>query len=1115
MASPEIFVPNEQLRLARNLKGWTQAELAEQVGTSFEIVSRWERGISIPGPYFRKRLCLVLGKTAEELGLVGGRIEPLTLPPPPLVALASSHVDEEKAIVTHLKASLQDHGITTWGSRQIGKWGGEHSRKATREVIRAAQVILVILSPEARTSRHVRQTLELVSMYDRRVYGIWIEGEDWQACLPKGSVAQLILIDARNGDGTMLLREVTRVLEQSELAASIPSVSTTPARSETETSTTIPPRNPYKGLQAFQSEDRHDFFGREAWIDEITFALKSCLDAEQSNSQGGRLLTITGPSGSGKSSLVLAGLLPYLQAGKLQGSERWVYLDPIVPGAHPLESIALALAAHLPDRSLQTLHEDLKSDSARGLHLLATALIKQRETKVVLFVDQFEELFSPSTAEEERQHFIDLLVTAVTEPHGPIIVILTLRADFSDRPMHYPELYRLLTAYQKAILPMEISDLRAIIERPAALPDVQLTFEGDLMGDLLFAAQGQPGSLPLLEFTLTQLFAQRRGHTLTLQAYQEMGGIKGTLARHAEETYASLPSDEHRRLARVLFLRLIQPGMTEQDTTRRRASLSELHLANPHETIMLEEVTRAFITARLLTASTIAGVVMVEVSHEAVIREWPRLTNWLGEAREDIRLQQTLSQDAAAWELHGRSGDRLYRGSQLRDARAWAARNTPSRSELAFLRASGRQRVRFLISVFAVCLLLLSLVAVATQLGLNQPPDATHVTNLQDGGPGSLRWAIGNAPAGSTITFDEMLQGKTIKLTSGDLQITRNLRIQGLSTGGMTISSDSDSGNKSIIVTNNAVVTISNVSFKGMAYGTDRPAIINSATLTLMNSTISGYFTSSYGPNDIQGGGITNSGRLTLINSTVEDNESDGGTGGGGILNSNPGVLTLVNSTVTGNRTAGNGGGILASGIITVTNSTIAGNHAEDGGGIYNSGMLTVTNSTISDNNSDGKGGGIFNLQGPDAQIAITFCTIYGNKADSEGGGIINDTSNNQLVMSNSIVAGNTAFAGSDIAGPLTSNGYNLVQDTAGAIFHSNSQHATDVIVAPHTDLRIDSQLSGRIPQTHDLLPGSPAIDKIPFNACHVNDITTDQRGVKRPDGHEDRCDIGAYEYSD
>lgn len=1111
--SSEKFVPNERLRHVRNLKGWTQAELAEQVGTSFEIVSRWERGISMPSPYFRKRLCAVLGKTADELGLVGGSAEPVTLPSSPLVALASSYVDEEKGIVTHLKISLQNRGITVLSSGQIGKWGGEQPQKTMREVIRAAQMILVILSPEARTSRHVRQTLELASMYERGVYGIWIEGEDWQACLPKGNAAISTPIDARSGDGTMLLGEVIRILEREEPAADIPSVSPS-AQPEAEAFTPIQPRNPYKGLQAFQREDRQDFFGREAFIDELTAALKSCLDAEQSSTRGARLLTITGPSGSGKSSLVLAGLLPSLQAGKLPGSETWVYLDPIVPRVHPLESLALALSAHLPDRSLQTLHEDLESDSAHGLHMLAMALVKQRETKVVFFVDQFEELFSPSTTEQERQYFIDLLVTAVTEPCGPTIVILTLRADFSDRPMHYPELYRLLTARQKAVLPMEISDLRAIIERPAALPDVQLTFEADLVGDLLFEAQGQPGSLPLLEFTLTQLFARRRGHTLTLQAYHELGGVKGTLARHAEEIYASLPSEEHRRLAQVLFLRLIQPGMTEQDTTRRRASLAELQLVNPHETIMLEEVTRTFITARLLTASTIAGVAMVEVSHEAVIREWPRLVGWLREAREDIRLQQTLSQDAAAWERQGKSADHLYRGSRLREARAWAARNTPSRSELAFLRAGTLQRRRFHAGVLAVCLLFLSLATVAVQFGLNQPPDPTRVTNLEDNGPGSLRWAVDNAPSGSTITFNERLRGQTITLSSGDLQITRNIRLIGPGEEGLTISSDQN--NESVMVFPGVVVTVSNVRFQGTIGEGSNSGITNAGTLTLINSTVSDYYVMSAMDNP-QAGGITNAGTLTLINSIVADNHNDGDTGGSGIINAERGMLTLINSTVEGNASGnGDGGAILNAGTLALINSTVARNASKsgNGGGIENAGTLTLTNSTIWGNSSLVDGGGISN-EGSAAQTTLTFCTIDNNRAGDRGGGIWNGAGSQHLVARNSIIAGNTAFASPNIAGRLTSKGYNLLQDTAGAVFTANTQHTTDVVLAPHTSLQIDSRLSGRLPQTLALLPGSPATDAIPLDACSLKTAPTDERGVKRPDGHERMCDIGAYEYSD
>ena len=244
----------------------------------------------------------------------------------------------------------------------------------------------------------------------------------------------------------------------------------------------------------------------------------------------------------------------------------------------------------------------------------------------------------------------------------------------------------------KAIFPMEVGDLRAVIEQPAALPDVQLTFEGNLVGDLLFDAGGEVGALPLLEFTLDQLFQRREGHRLTLSAYQEIGGVKGALAKHAEATYAQLPSDEHRKMARALFLRLIDPGTTEQDSTRRRAALSELELPNPEQTAMMREVADAFIIARLLTTSEVAGNTTIEVSHEALIREWNHLTAWLHEAREDIALQQAIATDTAEWQHRDRPSDRLYHGTHLTEVQAWAERNTPSRNEVAFIEAAIAER---------------------------------------------------------------------------------------------------------------------------------------------------------------------------------------------------------------------------------------------------------------------------------------------------------------------------------------------------------------------------------------------------------------------------------------
>src|SRR5437588_726117 len=219
MINPEEVVPNERLRHARLLKGWSQAELAEQVGTSFEMVSRWERGVTVPSPHYRKRLYAVLGKTAEELGLVRGLSDPFTAPLSPLVLLASSHADAEKAIVSHLKTTLQGRGIALWSSRQFGRQGTENSRAVLHEVVRAAQVILVIVSPEARTSRHVRDAFEMARRYQRPVCGIWIEGQHLEHCLPESRLELAALIDAREKDTPAMLEETANALEHVRLAS--------------------------------------------------------------------------------------------------------------------------------------------------------------------------------------------------------------------------------------------------------------------------------------------------------------------------------------------------------------------------------------------------------------------------------------------------------------------------------------------------------------------------------------------------------------------------------------------------------------------------------------------------------------------------------------------------------------------------------------------------------------------------------------------------------------------------------------------------------------------------------------------------------------------------------
>lgn len=230
-----------------------------------------------------------------------------------------------------------------------------------------------------------------------------------------------------------------------------------------------------------------------------------------------------------------------------------------------------------------------------------------------------------------------------------------------------------------------------------------------------------------MQFTLYQLFEHRNGHRLTLQSYREIDGVRGALSRHAEKTYEELPSDEHRRLACELFLRLLEPGTSEQDTTRRRAALSEFAFENQIQSRLMRETIAAFVTARLLTTNEVAGTTTIEVSHEAVIREWKRLSEWLHDARDDIHLQQAISADVTEWNSRKQPKDRLYRGGQLKEAQAWARRNSPSIYEAAFLRASRGYQLRSRIAFTSVVLLFLlavGVVAVLVQSRLLPSPPA-------------------------------------------------------------------------------------------------------------------------------------------------------------------------------------------------------------------------------------------------------------------------------------------------------------------------------------------------------------------------------------------------------
>ncbi len=585
-----------------------------------------------------------------------------------------SYSRQDKVFVDKLIADLQKASVNVWIDKEGLKVGTPDWEQAIRDAIRGSYAVLVIASPDSRESRFVRDELLIAEMYNCSLLAIWASGEQWAECVRLGLIGTQYA-DARGKNYENALSEVIRSLNNFRTAP-VKKSSTQPIlKPEPD----FEPRNPYKGLRAFTSTDKGDFFGRDKLIANLVETLKE-------TSETNRFLAIVGPSGSGKSSIVMAGLFPHLRDGALPGSENWIYLDPVLPGSQPIESLAVVLSNGL-NVSITSVLEDLNRGS-RGLHLLARRLVRERTSRVVLLIDQFEELFTQTLDPEQRDHFIDLLITAATEPNGQTLILITLRADFYDRPMNYPELGKLLESRSKSVLPMELEDLRNVIEKPAKLPDVRLSFEPGLIGDLLFEVSGQVGALPLLQFTLEQLVRNRSKNLLTIDAYRKLGGIKGALAKYAEFVYGKFTTEEDQKLVRSLFLRLIEPGAGEQDLTRRRIAFSELALPDRVQSERLKKIVLFLTDKRLLMTNRVANVATVEVSHEALLREWSRLADWIRTAREDIQTQQRISRDAEEWLKREKRSDDLYRGIKLREARAWAARNVPSTIEMRFIQTA-------------------------------------------------------------------------------------------------------------------------------------------------------------------------------------------------------------------------------------------------------------------------------------------------------------------------------------------------------------------------------------------------------------------------------------------
>jgi WD40 repeat protein/DNA-binding SARP family transcriptional activator/energy-coupling factor transporter ATP-binding protein EcfA2 len=464
------------------------------------------------------------------------------------------------------------------------------------------------------------------------------------------------------------------------LAAALHSVlRTTPSRLAPEQA--VEPRNPYKGLRPFQEADAPDFFGR-------AHATQQLLARMAEPGWQSRFVAVVGPSGSGKSSLVRAGLLPALRGGALPGSAGWFVVE-MVPGSHPFEELEAALlriAVNPPSSLIQQLQRD-----EHGLRWAAERALPAGDAELLLVVDQFEELFTLVEDEAQRTSFLAALHAAVTDPRSRVRVVLTLRADFYDRPLGYPGFGDLLGARTQALTPLSTAELEQAVREPAERVGVAL--EPRLAAEIVAEVLDQPGTLPLLQHALTELFERRQRAALTLQAYREVGGVAGALTRRAEALYEGLDG-AGQAAARQLFLRLLTVGEGGAEDTRRRVLRAELPwLEVGGEAIAA--VVEAYGRHRLLAfdRDPLTRGPTVEVAHEALLREWGRLRGWIESAREDLRLHRRLAAAATEWAAADRDPSFLLRGGRLQQFQAWAATGslTLTGPERHYLEASTAQ----------------------------------------------------------------------------------------------------------------------------------------------------------------------------------------------------------------------------------------------------------------------------------------------------------------------------------------------------------------------------------------------------------------------------------------
>ncbi|AHH96649.1 BTAD domain-containing putative transcriptional regulator [Kutzneria albida] len=459
---------------------------------------------------------------------------------------------------------------------------------------------------------------------------------------PSAEVQQVYqrILDSDPGLGGPAARPVTR---HAPAAAPDPEPQG-PARPRTT-------RSPYPGLMAFSVGNAQYFFGRQ----QLTATLVDRLGADGP-------IAVVGASGSGKSSLLRAGLVPTIEGMDLATPRRWSWLL-LTPGNKPVEALASALAQATGRPVTEVLHL-VKEESSELRDLLADG-DNARTERLVVVIDQFEELFTQCEHESERRTFVRALSALSAPPAAPASVVLAVRADFYGHCARYPEL---VASLERSLVvgPMTAVELREAIERPAELAGLELEPGlSELLLRDLGAEEDAGGILPLLAHTLLATWQVREGNRLTLHGYAGVGGIHRAIATTADATYERF-DPFGRDLVRRMLLRMVHVGEGVEVTRWRVDRTSLIESSGDPETAAA--VLDALARARLVTLDENTA----EISHEALLRSWPRLRQWIADDREGLRLHQQLAQDAQSWQREGRDDSALYRGARLVIARNWA-----------------------------------------------------------------------------------------------------------------------------------------------------------------------------------------------------------------------------------------------------------------------------------------------------------------------------------------------------------------------------------------------------------------------------------------------------------